>query len=72
MKLLKNGICKNWRGIALLLVPSKVFTRIMLDRQKAALVEKIRDERAGFLKDKSCTDDIATLRIITEQSSRCM
>ncbi|KAH3889688.1 hypothetical protein DPMN_013750 [Dreissena polymorpha] len=36
----------------------------------------IRDERAGFLKERSCTDQIATPLIILEQSlelnRRCM
>uniref|UniRef100_A0A183K5N7 Reverse transcriptase domain-containing protein n=1 Tax=Schistosoma curassoni TaxID=6186 RepID=A0A183K5N7_9TREM len=29
---------------------------------------QIRDQQAGFRKDRSCTDHIATLRIIVEQS----
>lgn len=62
------GSCKNWRGIMLLSVPSKVLTRIILDRLKDAVDEKLRPEQAGFRKDKSCTDQIATLRIIIEQS----
>ena len=61
-------MCKNWRGITLLSVPSKVFTRILLDRMKGALDEKLREEQASFRKNKSCTDHIATLRIIIEQS----
>ena len=32
-----------------------------------ALDKKLREEQAGFRKIKSCTDHIATLRIITEQ-----
>ena len=62
------GMCRSWRGIPLLLVPSKVFTRILLDRLKGALDEKLHEEHAGFWKNKSCTDHIATLRIIIEQS----
>uniref|UniRef100_A0A3Q3JGH9 Uncharacterized protein n=1 Tax=Monopterus albus TaxID=43700 RepID=A0A3Q3JGH9_MONAL len=60
------GSCKNWRGIMLLSVPSKVLTRIILDRLKDAVEEKLRPEQAGFRKDKSCTDQIVTLRIIIE------
>ena len=72
-KAVKNslGMCKNWRGITLLSVPSKVFTRIPLDRMKGALDEKLREEQAGFRKNISCTDHIATLRIIREQSIVC-
>ena len=63
------GLCKNWRGIMLLSVPSKVFCRIILERLKHALDRKLRCEQAGFRKDKSCTDHIAALRIIIEQST---
>ena len=62
------GMCRNWRGITLLSVPSKVFTNIPLDRMKGALDETLREEQAGFRKNKSCTNHIATLRIIIEQS----
>jgi hypothetical protein len=71
VKLPKKGDlsdCKNWRGIMLLSIPSKVLTRIILTRLKDALDENLRPEQAGFRKDKSCTDHIATLRVIIEQS----
>jgi len=35
---------------------------------KVAVDEVLRDELAGFRKDHSCTNQIATLRIIVEQS----
>lgn len=59
---------QNWRGIMLLSVPSKILTRIILERLKDAIEERHHPEQAGFRKDKSCTDQIATLRIIIEQS----
>nr|CAH8843517.1 unnamed protein product [Trichobilharzia regenti] len=63
------GLCKNWRGIMLLSTPSKILSRIILERLKDALETELRPEQAGFRKGKSCTDQIATLRIIiTEQS----
>ncbi len=52
----------------LLSVPSKILTRIMLERLKEALDKRLRDEQAGFRQDKSSIDHIATLRIIIEQS----
>ena len=58
---------KNWRGIMLLSIPIKVLCRIILDRIQGALDKQLRKEQAGFRKDKSCTDHIATLRIIVEQ-----
>lgn len=71
VKLPKKGNrqeCGNYRGITLLSVPGKVFNRIILERLKLKLDMKLRDEQAGFRKGKSCTDQIATLRIIVEQS----
>ena len=35
---------------------------------KDAIDHELRDEQAGFRKERSCTDQIATLRIIMEQS----
>ena len=63
------GLFKDCRGIMLLSVPCKVFCRIILGRLKHALDRKLRCEQAGFKKDKSCTDHIAALRIIIEQST---
>jgi hypothetical protein len=59
--------CKNWRGITLLSVPSKVFTRILLNRVKKPVMEKLRREQAGFRENRSCIDQINTQRIIIEQ-----
>lgn len=61
--------CQNYRGIMLLSVPGKVFNRVLLERIKAAVDSRLRDQQAGFRKDRSCTDHIATLRIIIEQST---
>ena len=61
--------CKNWRGIMLLNMASKMFCRVILERIKAALDEELREEQVGFLGGRSCTDQIATLRIIVEQST---
>ena len=52
----------------LLSVPSKVLTRILLERLKKAIDLKLRPEQAGFRQDNSCTDLIATLRIKIDQS----
>ena len=45
---------------------SKVFCRVILERIKTALDEKLREEQAGFRVGRSCTDQIATLRITVE------
>nr|KAG5706977.1 hypothetical protein BaRGS_019582 [Batillaria attramentaria] len=71
VKLPKKGdlsSCSNWRAIILLSIPGKVLTRIILERLKTALDKTLREEQAGFRNDRSCTDHIATMRIIIEQS----
>ncbi|VDP56156.1 unnamed protein product [Schistosoma curassoni] len=60
--------CENYRGITLLSIPGKVFNRVLLNRMKDAVDTQLRDQQAGFRKDRSCTDQIATLRIIIERS----
>lgn len=71
VKLPKKGDltrCSNWRGIMLLPIASKILTRVMLNRTADAMDKKLRDNQAGFRKHRSCCDQIATLRIIVEQS----
>ena len=71
IKLPKKGDlsnCNNYRGITLLSVPGKVFNRVILNRLKNILDPQLREEQAGFRQNRSCTDQIATLRIIVEQS----
>jgi hypothetical protein len=71
IKLPKKGDlsnCNNYRGITLLSVPGKVFNRVLLNRMKNIVDPELRDEQAGFRQNRSCTDQIATLRIIVEQS----
>ena len=71
VKLPKKGDlsnCNNYRGITLLSIPGKVFNRILLDRMKEVVDGQLRDQQAGFRKNRSCADQIATLRIILEQS----
>ena len=60
--------CKNYRGIMLLSVLGKVINRIILERLKNEVDNILRDYQAGFRQDRGCIDQIATLRIIVEQS----
>lgn len=53
VKLPKKGdlsLCKNYRGIMLLTIASKVLCRITLQRTKDALDDRLQDEQAGFYK----------------------
>jgi hypothetical protein len=71
VKLPKKGDtsnCNNWRGITLLSVPSKVLTRIILDRIKTTVEQKLRKEQAGFREHRSCVILINSLRVIIEQN----
>ena len=52
----------------LLSTPGKVLNRILLERMKEAVDPKLRDQQAGFRRNRSCADQIASLRIIVEQS----
>ena len=60
--------CSNYRGIMLLSTPGKVLNRILLERMKEAVNPKLRDQQAGFRRNRSCADQIANLCIIVEQS----
>ena len=52
----------------LLSTAGKVLNRIILERLKVELDKQLQNKQAGFWKKRSCTDQIATLRIIMEQS----
>ena len=58
----------NYRGIMLLSTPGKVLNRVLLERVKEAVDPKLRDQQAGFRRNRSCADQIASLRIIVKQS----
>ena len=60
--------CSNYRGIMLLSTPGKVFNRVLLDRMKEVVDLKLQNQQAGFRRNRSCADQIASLRIIVEQS----
>jgi hypothetical protein len=61
--------CNNWRGKTLLSIPSKLHSRILLNRIKNVVEPRLRKEQAGFRHQRSCVDLINTLRIILEQSN---
>ena len=51
VKLPKKGdlsLSKNWRSIMLLSVASKVLCKIILERMKDSLDDRLRNEQAGF------------------------
>ena len=63
---LKN--CKNWRGITLLPVVSKVLERILIDRIKSGVDNRLRKEQAGYRPGRGTTNQVFILKNIIEQS----
>ena len=61
--------CDNHRGIMLLSIPGKIVSKIILNRMKETVDKLLRNNQAGFRSNKSCTDQISSLRIILEQST---
>ncbi|VDP44758.1 unnamed protein product, partial [Schistosoma margrebowiei] len=60
--------CDNYKGITLLSIPGKVLNRLLLNRMKNCVDAQLRYQQTRIRKDRSCTDQIGTLRIIVEQS----
>ncbi|XP_061176180.1 uncharacterized protein LOC133185137 [Saccostrea echinata] len=54
-------------GITLLSVPSKVFSRIVIQRIQDGVEKQLREEQAGFRRGRSTTEQLFTLRNIIEQ-----
>jgi hypothetical protein len=63
IKLPKKGDltnCNDWRGITLLSSSSKIFSRIILNRIKRHIENKLRREKMGFQEGRSCIDQVNT------------
>ena len=70
VKIPKKGdksVCDNYRGITLLSVPSKIFSRVIIQRIQNGIDDKLREEQAGFRRGRSTTEQLFTLRNILEQ-----
>ena len=59
--------CDNHRGITLLSVPGKLFTRILLSRALAAIRRHRRPQQAGFTPNRSTIDHITAVRLLIEK-----
>ena len=61
------SLCSSYyRGITLLSIIGKVLNRVLLNRLKFAVDPHLRDQQAGFRKNRTCADQIVTMRIILE------
>lgn len=59
--------CKNYRGISLLSIPGKVFTKVLQRRMKSCVEGALAEEQAGFRPGRGTVDQIFTIRQITEK-----
>ena len=59
--------CKNWQGVTLLPVVSKILGRIVIDRIHMGIDQRLRKEQAGFRSGRRTTDQIFISRNILEQ-----
>nr|KAG5694275.1 hypothetical protein BaRGS_031993 [Batillaria attramentaria] len=59
--------CKNWRGVTLLPVDSKIMGRVIIQRIQRCTDNTLRKEQAGFRKGRSTLEHIFILRNIMEQ-----
>ena len=60
--------CDNFRGIALLSVPGKVFCRVIQCRLKEKANQMLRENQCGFWKGRGCADQLFSLRMLMEQA----
>jgi len=60
VRILKKGNlkeCKNWQGVNLLLVVSKILVRIVIDRIRRGIDCRLRKEQAGFRSSRRTTGE---------------
>ena len=60
--------CENYRGIALLSIPSKVSTRVILNRIKPRAEALLRENQCGFRKGRGCTDHLFSFKVLMEKA----
>ena len=60
--------CDNYRGIALLSVPGKVFCRVIQRRLAKRAEQMLRENQCGFRRGRGCIDHIFTLRTLAEKA----
>ncbi|MDA8001968.1 MAG: reverse transcriptase domain-containing protein [Alphaproteobacteria bacterium] len=61
-------ICDNYRGIALLSIPGKVFAKAILNRIKPRAEELLRESQCGFRRGRGCADQLFSLRMLMEKA----
>ena len=59
--------CGSYRGISLLSVPGKLYSRILIDRARSVTENVLEEEQSGFRKGRGCVDQVYALRSILEK-----
>ena len=60
--------CDNYLGISLLVVTSKLFTRVILNRVQKVIDRQLMEEQAGFRPNRSTLDQIFIRKMAMEKS----
>ena len=60
--------CTNYRGISILSIPGKVYTRILDYKVRNITEAKVLEEQGAFRKKRSCVDQMFTVRQLGEMS----
>ncbi|CAF4329403.1 unnamed protein product [Rotaria sp. Silwood2] len=60
--------CDNYRGISLLVVASKLFTRVILNRIQKLIDKQLLEQQACFRSNRSTIDQIFILKMTMEKS----
>ena len=60
--------CDNYCGISLLVVASKLFTRVILNRVQSLIDRQLLETQAGFRANRSTVDQVFTLKMAIEKS----
>ena len=59
--------CENYRGISLLAIPSKVYSRIVIGRVGLVTDDRVLDLQGAFAQGRGCADQIFVMRLIVEK-----
>jgi hypothetical protein len=60
--------CDNYRGIALLSIPGKVFAKAILNRLKPRAEQLLHEGQYGFRRGRGCADQLFSLRVLMEKA----
>ena len=59
--------CSNWRGISLLSVVGKLFSRVLIKKVRAGTECAIGEEQCGFMQGRECMDQVFAVRQVCEK-----